>query len=114
MICCWFSCVFYCLYCHSAILVPSGHDVAILDTGRLFADLVRFGTERGWSSPLAISQDLLLAMSLLEVVDVLLSLDLDVSDRLSLSTSFEWNMLSDDVDDTLGGDDDDDEDLAGL
>lgn len=41
------------------------------DTGRLFVDLVRFGTDRGWSSPLAISQDLLLAMSLLEVVDEL-------------------------------------------
>lgn len=39
---------------------------------------------------------------------------MDVSDRRSLSTSFEWNMFSDDVDDTLGGDDDDDDDLAGL
>lgn len=86
----------------------------MLETGRLFADPVRFGTDRGWSSPLAISQDLLLAISLLDVVDVPLSLDLGVSDRLSLSTSFEWNMLSDDVDDTLGGDEDDDDDLAGL
>lgn len=42
------------------------------------------------------------------------SLGLDVSDRLSLSTSLEWNMFRDDVDDTLGGDEDDDEDLAGL
>jgi hypothetical protein len=86
----------------------------MLDTGRLFADLVRFGTDRGWSSPLARSQDLLLAISLLDAVDVLLSLDFDVSDRLSLSTNFEWNIFSDDVDDTLGGDDDDDDDLAGL
>lgn len=62
----------YCLLCcHSAILVPKGQDVAMLDADRVFADLVRFGTDRGWSSPLAISQDRLLAMSLLVVVDVL-------------------------------------------
>lgn len=53
------------------MLVPNGQDVAILETGRLFAGRVRFGTDRGWSSPLAISQDRLLAMSLLDVVDVL-------------------------------------------
>lgn len=53
------------------MLVPSGQDVAMLDTGRLFADPVRFGTDRGWSLPLAISQDRLLAISLLDVVDEL-------------------------------------------
>lgn len=51
--------------------MPNGQDVAMSETGRLFADLVRFGTDRGWSSPLAISQDLRLAISLLDIVDVL-------------------------------------------
>lgn len=51
--------------------MPSGQDVAMLDTARFFDVPVRFGTERGCCSLLTISQDLLLAMSLLDVVDVL-------------------------------------------
>jgi len=53
------------------MLVPSGQDVAMLVAGLFFADRVRFGTDRGWPSPLGISHDLLLAISLLDVVDVL-------------------------------------------
>lgn len=60
---------------HSAMLVPSGQDVAMSEddtTGRLLlADRVRFGTDRGWSSSLlAASHDRLLAMSLLDDVVV--------------------------------------------